>query len=231
MRKEALAVALALASCGGSGTAGTAPSGGAGQSTAASAPSTASPGPSARAFRDLVGAANASPYKVSYRVTSTAGGQAVSGSQTWYVSGQKFRMDLALSQSGSAGSISIFATPDGSFSCVGQGGAPAQCFGLPAAQAFAQSPGAAFDASIRQNPDAFGASFTDTRSIAGTSASCYSVSGTASGFSKGTICYSGTGVPLLYQFDASGLSFTMEATSFGVPGDGDFTLPSPAQRP
>ena len=42
---------------------------------------------------------------------------------------------------------------------------------------------------------------------------------------------SGWGVPLLYQFDASGLSFTMEATSFGVPGDGDFTLPSPAQRP
>ena len=229
MRKQTLAVALVLVSaCGGAGSAGTAPSNVAPTAAGASA---ASPGASARAFRDLVGAANASPYKVSYRVTSTAGGQAVSGSQTWYVSGQKFRMDLAVAQGGSTGSISIFATPDGTFSCVAGGGAPAQCFGMPAAQAFAQSPGASFDASIRQNPDAFGASFTDTRSIAGTSASCYSVSGTAAGFSKGTICYSSTGVPLLYQFDASGLSFTMEATSYGVPGDADFTLPSPAQRP
>ena len=230
MRKEALAVALVVASaCGGAGST-VAPSSAAGQPSVL-ATSSSVPGASARAFRDLVGAANASPYKVSYRVTSTAGGQAVSGSQTWYVSGQKFRMDLAMSQGASNGSISIFATPDGTFSCVAGGGAPAQCFGMPAAQAFAQSPGASFDASIRQNPDAFGASFTDTRSIAGTSASCYSVSGTAAGFSKGTICYSSTGVPLLYQFDASGLGFTMEATSFGVPGDADFTLPSPAQRP
>lgn len=182
----------------------------------------------ARPFRDVVGAASASSYKVSYRVSSTAGGQAVSGTQTWYVSGSRFRMDLT---GAGAGSISIFVTPEGTFSCLSGLGAPgAQCIGLGQTQAFAESPAAVFDAQIRADPDAFGATFRETRSIAGTSASCYGLTGTGAGFSQGTICYTTGGVPLLYQFDASGLSFTMEATSFGTPTDADFQLPAPPQR-
>jgi hypothetical protein len=50
------------------------------------------------------------------------------------------------------------------------------------------------------------------------------------GFTQATICYTTTGVPLLYQLDASGLSVTMEATSFSVPTDADFALPAPAQQ-
>lgn len=224
MRKTALALLLAtVTACGGStGAGGAYTSDGPG-----ARPSAAPSGAGARAFRDVVGSASSSPYKVTYRVSSSAGGQAVSGTQTWYVSGQKFRMDLTVAQGGTTGAISIFATPDGTYSCVGSGTGPSmQCFGLPQSQAFAESPAASFDASIRQNPDAFGATFSGSRTIAGTSASCYGVNGSAAGLSQGTICYSGNGVPLLYQFDSSGLGVTMEATSFGVPSDADFALPA-----
>jgi hypothetical protein len=189
------------------------------------------PGTAARPFRELAGAASASPYRVTYRVSSSAGGQAVSATQTWYVSGRNFRMDLGVASAGGSGSFSVFVIPDGTYSCVTAAGASGtQCFGMPQAQAYAQSPGAALDAEIRANPDAFGATYRDTRTIAGTSASCYGIAGTAAGFSQGTICYTSSGVPLLYQFDSSGLSFTMEATSFGVPTDADFRLPAPAQK-
>ena len=49
------------------------------------------------------------------------------------------------------------------------------------------------------------------------------MNGGAAGFSQGTICYTNAGIPLLYQFEGSGLGFTMEATSFTVPTDADFT--------
>lgn len=226
MNKGALALVVVLATaCGGAGGAAS------GVTTGGASPTgTSASGSAARPFRDIVGAANSSPYKVTYRVSSTAGGQAMSSMQTWYVSGQRFRMDLAVTQGTTTGSVSIFATPDGTYSCVSGSGSAAQCLGLPQAEAYAQSPAASFDAAIRQNPDSFGASFAGTRTIAGTNASCYGVSGTAVGFSQGTICYTNTGVPLLYQFDASGLSFTMEATAFSVPTDADFALPVPAQR-
>jgi hypothetical protein len=170
---------------------------------------------------------------VTYRVSSTAGGQALSSTQTWYVSGQRFRMDLAITQGATSGSLSVFVIPDGTYSCLSGGAAGAagtQCFGVPQAQAYAQSPGASFDAQIRANPDSFGATFKEGRSIAGTSASCYGLAGAVAGFTQGTICYTSAGVPLLYQFEASGLSFTMEATSIGTPTEADFTLPGPAQR-
>jgi hypothetical protein len=140
----------------------------------------------------------------------------------------RFRMDLTAASDQGSGTFSFFVIPEGTHSCISGSGA-AQCFGVAGAQAYGQSPAAGFDAQIRANPDQFGATFTGTRQIAGASALCYGVSGTSAGFTQGTICYTETGVPLLYQFDAAGLSFTREATSYSVPTDADFKLLAPAQ--
>jgi hypothetical protein len=228
MRKAALALTLVTTmACAGGGAAG--PGSTAGDAQATGAPATSVPGSSAKAFRDLAASSNASPYRVTYKVSSSAG-SAMSGTQTWYVSGPRFRMDLTMSATAQGPtSLSYFVIPEGTFSCVSGAGITAQCFGVAGAQAFAQSPGAAFDEQLRANPDAYRATFSGTRQIAGQSASCYGVSGTSVGFTQATICYTSTGVPLLYQLDASGLSVTMEATSFSVPIDADFALPAPAQ--
>jgi hypothetical protein len=227
MRRGFLALAfVAVAACGGSpSTTAASPTGNAPTATA-SAQATAASSPSGNAFRNITAAGANTPYKVTYQITSSAGGQAFGTSQTWYVSGKNFRMDLGILQ---GTSISIFVIPEGSYTCLSSTGTATQCSSTPGGAAFAQSPAAAFDADILANPDAYGATFKETRTIAGTSASCYAVAGTASGFSQGTICYTSSGVPLFQRFDASGLSFTMEATAFGVPSDADFKLPAPAQ--
>jgi hypothetical protein len=228
MRKAALALRLVAAvGCGRGG--GSVPASSASAQSAA-AGVTSAPGASAKAFRELAASSNANPYKVTYKVSSSAG-SAISGTQTWYVSGSRFRMDLTVSASAQGPtSLSYVVIPEGTFSCVSGAGTAAQCFGVAGAQALAQSPGAAFDEQLRANPDAYGATFSGTRQIAGQSASCYGLSGTSVGFTQATICYTSTGVPLLYQLDASGLSVTMEATSFSVPIDADFALPAPAQQ-
>jgi hypothetical protein len=226
MRRGFLALAFVVAAaCGGSpSTTAASPTGSAPTATAVTQ-ATAASSPSGNAFRNITSAGASTPYKVTYQISSSAGGQAFGTSQTWYVSGKNFRMDLNL---GPGSSLSIFVIPEGSFTCIGTG-TEAQCSSTPGGAALAQSPAAGFDADIRANPDAYGATFKETRTIAGTSASCYRLAGTAAGFSQGTVCYTSSGVPLFQQFDASGFSFTMEATAFGVPSDADFKLPAPAR--
>jgi hypothetical protein len=222
-----------------------------GQVLAPQAPVEASPRP----FGDLVRAAGANPYKVTYRVSSTSGGDAISATQTWYLSGSRIRMDLSFSDPMVPAAMSIYVLSDGrgadiyiprSFSCFSTEPAGLQCHILSERNVleerspFGASPGATFDERIRADPDSFGARFIETRSIAGTNVACYAVSGGAAGFTEGTICYTDSGVPLLLQFEAPGiqapgypagepLNFTMEATSFGVATDADFRLPAPPQ--
>ena len=242
MRKAALAclASLLLAACGGGGGgSGGADAGGAGgdgspasASTPTSAPaggattaptSAAAGGP---ALRDIATRSNAAPFKVSYKFSTNAGGQAVDVTQTWYQSGSRFRMDLTTPQAGGGGTFSFFSLPEGSFSCGTFGGAGAQCTSFPAAQAGAQSPGFQLDTDLRANADRYGAAFTGTRQVAGVTGQCFGFNTAAAGFQRGTACYSSNGIPLYMQFDVAGGSFTMEATSVGTPTDADFRLPA-----
>jgi hypothetical protein len=246
MRKAAVAfvfvalMACARATSGGDGASPSGPGGATaahdGQQSGSGSGQSAQP---ARSFSELVGSAGTTPYKVSYRVSASAGGSNAgpaatagpgspfSATQIWYVSGERFRLDLNLSDSPTPTSTSIFVLPDGTFTCFIAPPAAAQCRRVSEGEGLgAANPGAAFDEEIRANPDAFGAQFSGTRQIAGTSASCYGLNGAAAGFGQATICYTGGGVPLFYQFDVFGLGFTMEATSFGLATDTDFRLPA-----
>jgi ABC-type glycerol-3-phosphate transport system substrate-binding protein len=80
MSKVALALAFVVMACGGVG-AGTTNRGGT-RAGATGATGNSGASQSARPFRDLAAAFNANPYKVTSRVSSTAGSQAVSGMQT-----------------------------------------------------------------------------------------------------------------------------------------------------
>jgi len=236
MRKAALALsALALAAACGGGASGGAGGGvdraaaSAESSAAASAPASvaaagASTGP---ALRDVATRSSAAPFKVTYRFSTNAGGQAVDVTQTWYQSGARFRMDLATPQS-AGGSFSFFVLPEGTYTCGIFGGAGAQCTSLPGgAGAGTQSPAFQLDSDIRANAERYGASFAGTRQVAGLTGQCFSFGQTAgASFQKGTACYSSAGIPLFMQFDAAGGSFTMEATAVGTPTDADFRLPA-----
>jgi len=229
MRKAALAclASLLLAACGGaSGGAGAGGAGGDGSPASESTPTTAPTAAAAGgpALRDIATRSNAAPFKVSYKFSTNAGGQAVDVTQTWYQSGSRFRMDLTTPQAGGGGTFSFFSLPEGSFSCGTFGGAGAQCTAFP--QAGAQSPGFQLDTDLRANADRYGAAFTGTRQVAGETGQCFSFNTAAAGFQRGTACYSSNGIPLYMQFDVAGGSFTMEATSVGTPTDADFRLPA-----
>jgi len=235
MRKAALALSvLALAAaCGGGGASGGAASS-APASVAASAPSGAAPASapaaasSGPALRDVASRSNVTPFKVSYKLSTNAGGQAVEVTQTWYQSGSRFRVDLATAQAGGGGTFSFYSLPEGSFSCGAFGGAGAQCTAIPAgAGAGMQMPGFQLDTDIRANADRYGAAFTGTRQVAGVTGQCFNFGQTAgASFQKGMACYSSSGIPLYMQFDVAGGGFTMEATSVGTPTDADFRLPA-----
>jgi hypothetical protein len=226
VKKGLLALAfLAAAACGG----GSSPSSAATQTlvTASSAPTTAATNPptavasTARPFADIVGASATTSYKVTYTTTytTTASTPGLGGVQTWYVSGKKFRMDLATGAGGAA-ALSIYALPEGNFMCINTG-AGAQCTNVGSADATAKSPAAGIQEQIRTNPAALSGTFKENRTILGTAVACY----VTSGATPGTICYTNAGVPLYFQMQSSGATITMEATAVGVPTDADFTLP------
>jgi hypothetical protein len=218
--RRGLIVALAfLAAACGAGTSAGSPQA-ATQSAAAPAtspPATPAATPAARAFGDLAGAAANTPYKVTYTITSSAAG--LGGIQTWYVSGKKFRMDLAAGPGGAA-AFSVYALPEGNFMCLNLG-AGAQCTDLGPADATSQSPAAGIQEQIRANPTAFSGTFKENRTIMGAATACF----TLTGATPGTICYTSAGVPLYFQMQSGGTTITMEATALGVPTDADFKLP------
>ncbi len=233
-----LALAFALAaSCGGS-TAPAAPSSSAPSASATAAPTVAvvtsapaaTPGGAGRPkLLDLLTAAKLASYKVTYHVTATDAAQSFSGDQTWYFAPPRARFDFSSTFAGQRTTISFFVLSAGAYYCFAVGG-QTRCLsvggiGSPLDQNFA----VVVQRDLTENPDHWGGTFKDIRTIAGLQAYCYDVTSAAANtaVSSGTFCYSKDGIALLSRFSASGATWSMEATSVSatVP-DSDFKLPA-----
>jgi hypothetical protein len=225
-----LAFTMMVVSCGGSTTTTSTTAG----ATATSAPgspgaATGTPGATGPSFGQVLTAARATEYKVTYRLTATGGGASSSGEQSWFFKPPRARFDFVTTASGQSGTVSIFALPDGAFMCFGSGAA-AQCIGMSGLEtALQQNPAASFQEALMSRPDQFNGVFAETRQIAGQQANCYDVKPTtaAAGLTDGRFCYSASGIPLLQQFGAQGGTWSMEATSVSTTvADSDFKLPA-----
>jgi hypothetical protein len=229
-----LVFALVIAaSCGGTANPSTSAAGATATSAAvASSASSGAPSGSSPSFSQIIGAAKASEYKVTYKLTATGGAEGFSGEQSWYFKPPKARFDFTSSVSGQAATISLFALPDGTYMCFGGTGQTAQCIGMSGLDtALQQNPAAAYQESFIQHPDQFSGVLVETRQIAGQQAHCYDVkaSATNAGLTDGRFCYSTQGIPLLQRFAVQGGTWSMEATNLSttVP-ESDFTLPAKA---
>jgi hypothetical protein len=220
------------ASCGGSATPSTSTTGATATSAAVASSASSAPSGSSPSFSQILGAAKASEYKVTYKLTATGGAEGFSGEQSWYFKPPKARFDFTSNVSGTAATISLFALPDGTYMCFGGTGQTAQCIGMSGLDtALQQNPAAAYQESFIQHPDQFSGVLVETRQIAGQQAHCYDVkaSATTAGLTDGRFCYSTQGIPLLQRFAVQGGTWSMEATNLSatVP-DSDFTLPAKA---
>lgn len=220
------------ASCGGSASPSATTTGA--TATTAAVPSSASSAPSGSSpsFSQILGAAKASEYKVTYKLTATGGAEGFSGEQSWYFKPPKARFDFTSSVSGAAATISLFALADGTYMCFGGTVQTAQCIGMSGLDtAMQQNPAAAYQEAFIQHPDQFSGVLVETRQIAGQQAHCYDVkaSATTAGLTDGRFCYSTQGIPLLQRFAVQGGTWSMEATNHSatVP-DSEFTLPAKA---
>ena len=241
-KRAALALLLILVvSCGGAApasTSGTGASAGAGagatsaSATQAGTPATAQPaGAGQPKLIELLGAAKLSQYKITYKITASgAGAESFSGDQTWYFKPPRSRFDFSSDMGGQKTTMSIFTLPDGSYMCFAMAGLT-QCPPTPATGSpLDQNQAAMTQRSMIDNPGQFGATFKESKTIAGQQGLCDDVAATAAaagGFSKGTFCYTKEGLQLLSQFTVQGSTWSMEATNVSttVP-DSDFTLPA-----
>jgi hypothetical protein len=223
------ATAILLAACGGAA----APSAQgpvsttAAATTAAAQATTTAPAAQATAsgpnINDILKAGKLAAYKVTYKWTTTAGGQTQMSEQTWYYKAPKARFDFS---AGPGAVFSVYTLPDGTYLCTGAGG-QTFCQKGPAGSGLDANPAAAFGLQLQDHPEQFNSSFAGTRSIAGQTAQCYAVKSPAgTAFGDVTSCYSSSGVPLLTQMKSQGQEFTMEASSFSTSvSDADFVLP------
>ncbi len=224
------AIAIFLAACGGaaapSGQAPAASAAAATTTTAAQAATTTAPaaatagGPN---IADILKAGKLSQYKVTYKWTTTAGGQTQTSEQTWYYKAPKARFDFS---AGPGALFSVYTLPDGSYVCTIAGG-QTFCQKSPAGTGLDANPAASFGLQLQDHPEQFNSSFIGTRSIAGQTAQCYGVKALAgAAFGDVTSCYSSSGVPLLTQIKSQGQEFSMEASAFSTTvSDADFVLP------
>jgi hypothetical protein len=233
MRSLFLLLTVVLAACtsgsptssepGASGTTGDAATTAAAGGGATAAPQSDA-GPS---FTDIVRSGKLATYRISYKMTTTGGGQDnASVEQTWYFKPPKTRLDFSGGDGyGGASKISMFFLETGTFLCTEASGAKT-CLQTSSEAAAGQNLGFEIQQDFRDDPAAFNATLREARTIAGQQALCYLVRGAAAGFAEGTFYYTRTGVPLLSQWSGGGASITMEATSFtaNVP-DSDFALP------
>ena len=239
-KRAVLALLLTfVVACGGASPAsssGAGASAGAGTGTAgatgAGSPATAQPGANSSEPKllELLSAAKLTQYKVTYKITTTGAGASFSGDQSWYFKPPRARFDFGMDMGGQKTTISFFSLPDGSYYCFAGGGST-ECLSIAGVGSPLDSNlAASFQQSLINNPDQYGGTFTQTKTIAGQQGLCYDVKATATvatGLSAGTFCYSKEGIALLSQFSAAGSSWSMEATNVSttVP-DSDFTLPA-----
>ena len=232
-----------LVACGGAapttGGAGAGASGAGSATTASTSPSAAatagggagaSAAPSGPKLSDLLSASKTATYKITYKISATgAGAEGFSGEQTWYFKPPKSRFDFSMSQGGQAIKLSFFNLPDGNFYCFNVGQVSCQKV-AGVSSPLDQNAAAVANRSLIENPGAFGATFTSSKTIAGQTGQCFDVKANAAaagGLSSGTFCYTSGGVPLLSQFAVAGSTWSMEATNYSatVP-DSDFDLPA-----
>lgn len=232
MRRIGLCVlATVLAACGGTAApsaqsaapttaAATAAAASASAQAAATAPAATPGGPN---ISDILKAGKTSSYKVTYKWTTSAGGQTQTSEQTWYYKPPLARFDFA---AGPGATFSVYALPDGTYVCTGAGG-QLFCQKGPAGSGLDANPAASFGLQLQDHPEQFNSSFAGTRTIAGQAASCYAVKAlTGATFGDVTSCYSSGGVPLYTQIKSQGSEFTMEASGFSTNvSDADFVLP------
>lgn len=201
-------------------------------SAATAAPATAAPTAAAQPkLADLLSASKLSQYKITYRIAASgSGAEAMSGDQTWYFKPPRSRFDFSSTMGGERTTMSIFSLPEGTYMCFALAGQK-QCLSAPATGSpLDQNQAAVTQRAMIDNPGGFGATYKETKTIAGQQGLCYEVAAAAAaagGFSKGTFCYTKEGLTLLSQFTVQGATWSMEATqvSATVP-DSDFTLPS-----
>ncbi|SRR6266508_1561315 len=236
MRAVILFALLAASSCGAPTAIGSPASARADTSTqaASAAPSNPAgvpvPVAGAPSFRQIVGAAKVSEYKVVYKLSSTSGNDTVTGEQVWFFKPPKARFDFSATSQGQTGGVSLFVLADGTYLCFTES-AQATCLGMSSAEVGLQQNSAALmQESIVDHPERFDGVLVETRQIAGQVAHCYDVRAlavTAAPFTDGRFCYNTRGIPLLQRFKTPGADYTLEATSlsFSVP-DSDFTLPA-----
>lgn len=182
---------------------------------------------------DVLAAAKATSYKVTYKVT-VSGATGLSGDQTWYVKPPRSRFDFSNTLGGQKTTISSFTLPEGSYYCFAAVPADAQCFTVTGVGSpLDQNAAVVAQRGIIDHPEQYGATFKETKTLAGQQALCYDVTGTAPGaLSAGTFCYSKEGIALLSSFSVGGAAWSTEATEFStrVP-DSDFTLPAKPLAP
>ncbi|HUQ41533.1 MAG TPA: hypothetical protein VM052_03435 [Candidatus Limnocylindrales bacterium] len=231
-KRAALAVLLsAVVACGGTPkTSSTSPaaSGAATQAAASgSGAGSANTGGQPK-LADLLAAGKLTSYKVTYRITATGGAAGMSGEQSWYFKPPRSRFDFSSNAGGQTSTISVYSLPEGSYYCFA-GGGQSQCLSVAGVGSPLDANMAAMaQQSLMGHPDQYGATFKESRSIAGQQGFCYDVTGNATGvFSAGLFCYDKNGLALLSSFTVQGASWSTEATnvSLNVP-DSDFTLPA-----
>jgi hypothetical protein len=198
--------------------------------TAATGGGAASPASNQPNFTDVLAAAKLSQYKVTYKMTVTGAGD-TGGEQTWYFKPPRSRFDFSTTAGGQKTTISLFSLPEGTFYCFGTG-AVSQCVTASGVGSPLDSnPAATVQRALLENPAQYGATFKETRTIAGQQGLCYAVAASTT-FQSGTFCYTKEGLALLSQFTAAGSTISMEATQLSttVP-DSDFVLPSMPANP
>lgn len=240
-KRAALALAFTfVVACGGAAPATGGAPGGAGSTTAAAtnppaatsaAPATAAATAAGPRLLDILSAARATQYKITYRLTTSgAGAEGFSGDQTWYFKPPRSRFDFAGDFGGQRTTMSVFTLPQGIFMCFAIAG-QTTCLATPTTGSpLDQNQAAVTQRSLIDRPDQYSATFTGSRTIAGQAGLCYTVNAVAAaatGFSSGNFCYTREGITLFSQFTVQGATWSMEATNVSttVP-DSDFTLPA-----
>lgn len=228
MRSLFLSLVLIASACGGGASqpSATAPATAAQatQPDAATAPAATSQADAGPSFADLVRGGKLASYKVTYKWTSTAGGQSTTSQQTWYFKPPKTRLDFS---DGQSSSLSTFMLDTGTYLCTVQGN-DKSCFQTSTDAATDQNVAFDLQEDFQKDPSALNATLKETRTIAGQQAFCYTIRElVATQVGAVTMCYSRTGIPLLMQWGVGADTFSMEATAFStdVP-DSDFVLPA-----
>jgi hypothetical protein len=154
------------------------------------------------------GAAGAS-YTVTYRVTGTAGGQALDGTQTWYMRPPESRYDMSVGPR----DTSTYMLSSGSYMCRRVGSV--YCLKMADGQLGLQNRVADVQGQVQGSPSNYSVTPTDARVIAGQEAQCFIVSSASSSFNDATFCY-GAGIPLYMAIHGDKVDVAQEATSYST---------------